>query len=104
MTKLVMGAAASLILLAAARHADSQSASPTPSTARTAVCAMSNPGYSGWCRQNVDVPAGKSARAACAAVVACLNNPQCVAKTYCNATPVRGGWRLEKVERPSAPR
>jgi hypothetical protein len=102
MTKRVMVSAASLLLLAAALHGRSQSASPTPSSARTVTCAMSNPGYSGWCRQNVDVPAGKSARGACAAVVACLNNPQCIRKSYCNSTPVRGGWRLERVERPAA--
>jgi hypothetical protein len=101
MIRKMMGAAASVLWLAAARDVQPQSASPTPSAARAVTCAMSNPGYSGWCRQNVDVPAGKSGRAACAAVVACLNNPQCVTKTYCNATTVRGGWRLEKVE--SAP-
>lgn len=100
----VAAAAASLVSLAGAKDGASRTESPTPSSSRTVVCAMSNPGYSGWCRQNVDVPAGKSGRAACASVVGCLNDPQCIVKTYCNATPIRGGWRLERVERPPAAR
>lgn len=93
---LARAAAAFLLIWCAAPP----SARPAADAAKasTVTCAFSNPGYSGWCRQSVAVPSGKTGRAACTDVLTCLNNAQCV-RTYCNATSVRGAWRLEKVTR-----
>lgn len=91
---------AALLLTLLAAYATSGEPTPPPasSSGRTVTCALSNPGYSGWCRQSVAVPAGSTPRRACREVLACLNDERC-AKNYCNQTQVRGGWRLEKVER-----
>jgi len=63
----------------------------------TVTCAFSNPGYSGWCRVTEPLGAGKRARGVCAQVLTCLNDVRCT-RTYCEATTIRGGWKLEKVE------
>lgn len=63
----------------------------------TVTCAFSNPGYSGWCRATEPLAAGVSPRGVCRGVLGCLNDARCV-KTYCNATTIRGGWRLESVQ------
>jgi hypothetical protein len=63
------------------------------------TCAFSNPRYSGWCRVTEDVPEGTKPESVCQDVLSCLNEVSCT-KTYCNATEVRGGWRLETVEAP----
>lgn len=91
---------AALFLSLAGAFATSGQPTPTPASSggRTVTCAFSNPGYSGWCRQSVAVPAGSTPRRACREVLACLNDERC-AKNYCNQTQVRGGWRLEKIER-----
>lgn len=89
-----------LVLVAMARDGGAPSGSPSDSGS-SVTCAFSNPGYSGWCRQNVDVPKGRSARAACSSVLSCLNDLRCT-KTYCDATTIRGGWKLAKIERPGA--
>lgn len=68
----------------------------TPTSGRTATCALSNPGYSGWCRVTESIPKNSSAAAVCQNVIRCLNDLRC-AKTYCNATTIRGGWKLEAV-------
>jgi hypothetical protein len=65
------------------------------------TCALSNPAYSGWCRVTEAVPADSTPAAVCASVLACLNDTACT-RTYCNATEIRGGWKLEKVEPGSA--
>lgn len=100
-----------LLLLLGAAAADSASSAqasdppPTPGrpAARTVTCDFSNPGYSGWCRVTKQLGGGKRARGFCAQVLTCLNDGRCI-KTYCDATTIRGGWRLEKVETtPKAP-
>jgi hypothetical protein len=71
--------------------------SPTPGAATTVTCDFSNPGYSGWCRVTKQLQPGKRPRSFCSQVLACLNDVRCI-RTYCNATTIRGGWKLEKVE------
>ncbi|MGE5813650.1 MAG: hypothetical protein ACM36C_04115 [Acidobacteriota bacterium] len=57
-------------------------------------CTFSNPRYAGQCVEQVTPAEKQTPVQACRAILDCLNNSQCV-KTYCNATTVRGGWRLE---------
>jgi len=64
---------------------------------QTATCSFSNVRYSGWCRSTENIPEGSTADEVCQRVLNCLNDTGCT-KTYCNATDVRGGWKLEKVE------
>ena len=71
-------------------------APPQDSTPK-ADCAFSNPGYSGWCRQTVPLPAGTTPQAVCEAVLSCLNGNACEAN-YCNAGNLRSGWRLEEAK------
>lgn len=71
--------------------------STTPGAAPTVTCDFSNPGYSGWCRVTKQLRPGKRPRGFCSQVLACLNDVRCI-RTYCNATRIRGGWKLEKVE------
>src|SRR5262245_35910188 len=61
------------------------------------TCAFSNPRYSGWCRVTEDVAQASTPEGVCQNVLSCLNAVSCT-KTYCNATEIRSGWRLEKVE------
>src|SRR6266566_6829500 len=42
-------------------------------------------------------PGGQALAGFCAQVLSCLNDVRCI-KTYCNATTIRTGWKLEKVE------
>jgi hypothetical protein len=63
----------------------------------TATCIFTNPAYSGSCTQSTPIAAGSTAAQACQSVLSCLNNVQCE-KTYCNATTVRGGWKLESAK------
>jgi hypothetical protein len=82
--------------------ADRAVGSPPPNAnAPTADCAFSNPGYSGWCRETVPMPAGKTPKQVCEAVLSCLNGNACPSN-YCNAGTNRSGWRLEEAK-PSAP-
>jgi len=67
---------------------------PNPSETYTVECRLSNPAYSGYCGVSEKVSRKVSPSAACRNVLSCLNNSQCV-KTYCNATTIRGGWKLE---------
>ncbi len=74
-------------------------ASPVPSpppAPQAATCSFSNPVFSGFCRVTPKVPAGGSAKKACLGVLACLNDTRCI-HTYCNATTIRVGWKLESV-------
>jgi hypothetical protein len=64
---------------------------------QTVTCSFSNPGYSGWCRQNAPVPKDGTPDQVCQGILNCLNDTQCNA-TYCDATQLRGGWKLEQVE------
>ena len=92
-----------LILLFAAVAAESasstQASSPStaPGAAQTVTYDFSNPGYSGWCRVTKQLRPGERSRGFCSRVLTCLNDVRCI-RTYCNATTVRGGWKLEKVE------
>ena len=43
---------------------------------------------------NVDVAEGSSPAQACQSVLQCLNDVDCL-KTYCQATTIRSGWKLE---------
>ena len=76
-------------------------ATPKPSETYTVECAFSNPAYSGHCGVSEKVPGRLSPGAACQNVLSCLNNSQCT-KTYCNATTIRGGWKLESAKRQQA--
>lgn len=64
---------------------------------RSVTCELSNPAYSGWCRVTEAIPKGGTPAGVCEGVASCLNNPACVVRTYCNATTIRGGWKLESI-------
>ncbi len=59
-----------------------------------ASCVFTHPAFSGKCTENVEVAEGSSAADACSAILVCLNDIRCT-KTYCSATTLRGGWKLE---------
>ncbi|HEY7112382.1 MAG TPA: hypothetical protein VIA45_05565 [Thermoanaerobaculia bacterium] len=80
-------------LLALARIA----AARPPEAPKRVTCSFSNPAYSGYCRETADVPKNGTGNAVCADILACLNDNACI-KTYCQATTVRGGWKLESVK------
>jgi hypothetical protein len=80
-----------------ASSSPSSSPSPAPGVASTVTCDLSNPGYSGWCRVTQRLRKGVRPRGFCSQVLACLNDSRCI-RTYCNATTIRGGWKLESVE------
>lgn len=91
MRRLLLAAALTLAPAASPAPARIQDAPPPP---RTATCVFTNPSYSGQCVETADVPSGGSAQTACESILRCLNDPGCV-KTYCRATEIRSGWRLE---------
>jgi len=62
-----------------------------------ATCVLSNPAFSGSCTQTTPLSPGSTAATACASVLQCLNEVNCL-KTYCNATTVRSGWKLESAK------
>ena len=91
-------AAAAVLLAVAAIRGRAASAAPGNSqSGATATCVFTNPAYSGKCTQTTAIPAGSSPTQACQSVLACLNDAQCI-QTYCNATTVRGGWKLESAK------
>jgi len=49
------------------------------------------------CVENVDVAEGSSPAQACQSVLQCLNDVDCL-KTYCQATTIRNGWKLESAK------
>ena len=83
-------ALAAMMILAGRR---SSPARPEPSGPQ-ATCVFTNPAYSGKCTQTTPLTQGATPAQACQAVLDCLNNTECL-KTYCNATTVRTGWKLE---------
>jgi hypothetical protein len=91
-------AAASLLsVLALAVFAARVAPSVTPSaSARTVTCELSNPGYSGWCRVSEKLSSQTTPASVCEGVLRCMNDVSCI-KTYCNATTLRGGWKLEGI-------
>ena len=44
-----------------------------------------------------DVAEGSTPQQACQAILSCLNNVDCL-KTYCSATTIRTGWKLESAK------
>jgi hypothetical protein len=86
--------AAVLLTLGFARGS-SWASDPTPGP--QATCVLSNPAFSGSCTQATPLAPGVTAAAACANVLQCLNDVNCL-KTYCNATTVRSGWKLESAK------
>lgn len=78
---------------AAARHATTAAAETAETY--TVECTFSHPSYTGRCTVTEETPGSLAPRAACVRILACLNDTRCSTKTYCNATTIRGGWRLE---------
>ena len=74
-------------------------AAEPPAPTANETCVLSNPAYSGKCTVTVDVPKGSTGLAACREVLGCLNDSRCL-RTWCNATTVRGGWKLESPAEP----
>jgi hypothetical protein len=70
--------------------------------AGTAKCTFSNPAYSGSCVEAADVPEGSTPGAVCGTILACLNDTMCT-RTYCQATTIRSGWKLDKAEDAETP-
>jgi mono/diheme cytochrome c family protein len=66
-------------------------ATPAP---RSALCAFSSPGFPGRCTETADIREKLSPGDACEEILACLNGAGCI-KTYCGATTLRGGWKLD---------
>jgi hypothetical protein len=56
-------------------------------------CVFEHPRYVGSCVEAVTPRDDQTHLQACQAIIACLNNPQCVT-SYCQATTLRGGWTL----------
>jgi hypothetical protein len=67
-----------------------------------ASCVFTHPAFSGKCTENVDVAENSSADAVCSVILDCLNDVRCT-KTYCSATSLRGGWKLESVSLKATP-
>ncbi len=67
-----------------------------------ADCVFSHPAFSGKCTETVEVAAGSTAKDACSVVLECLNDIRCT-KTFCSATTLRGGWKLDSAGSRSEP-
>lgn len=80
-----------LLALSASLHGAAQA----PEGAYTVECVFSNPAYSGRCTVSEETPKAATPRKACETILSCLNDTRCT-KTYCNATTIRGGWKLEE--------
>ena len=88
-----------LLLLSPTRAVGSP---PTTDEGPKADCAFSNPGYSGWCRVTINMPAGATPLQACTYVEGCLNGNACPYNYCSGANDIRSGWRLEEAK-PSKP-
>lgn len=86
-------AAAVLLLVAHRGSPAGQDAAP----AVQATCVFSNPAFAGKCTETAAVAQGSTPTQACQAILQCLNNVDCL-KTYCQATTVRTGWKLESAK------
>ena len=64
---------------------------------RKATCVFTNPAFAGKCVENADVADGSSPAQACESILQCLNDVDCL-KTYCQATTIRSGWKLESAK------
>lgn len=63
----------------------------------TVACTFTHPAYSGACRESVSSAKTVPPAKACQEILDCLNAPSCT-RTYCQATTIRGGWRLESAK------
>ena len=73
------------------------SPAPAVAAAPAATCVFTNPAFAGKCTQNADLAQGGSPQQACESILRCLNDTACL-KTYCQATTIRSGWRLESAK------
>ncbi len=79
---------AALVLFLAARG---PAAPPPPPSAS---CVFTNPAFAGKCVEDASIAPGRSPLQTCETILRCLNDVQCL-KTYCQATTIRTGWKLE---------
>jgi len=87
-----------ILLLLAISLSGPAAGGPMAPVARPALaCVFEHPRYVGSCTEEVTPQENQTHVQACQAVLACLNNPQCV-KSYCQATTLRGGWTLVSPE------
>jgi hypothetical protein len=94
----ILGIVAAAFLVAAAPSPSPAGLLPSGgSPSPKATCVFTNPGFSGKCVENADVPEGSSAMQACQSILQCLNDVDCL-KTFCDATTIRGGWQLESAK------
>lgn len=68
----------------------------SPDKPPTVTCAYSHPSFSGFCRETKAIPPGGSSEEICRDILKCLNEVACT-QTYCEATTIRGGWKLESI-------
>lgn len=59
-----------------------------------ASCVFRNPSGAERCTETADIRQGSSPHEVCEEILRCLNNEGCI-KTYCQATTIRRGWKLE---------
>jgi hypothetical protein len=86
------------VLLAGARGVLEARADPEPAGTYVVECSFSHPAYSGRCGVSETTPRSTPPKEACEAILSCLNDSRCSGKTYCNATTLRGGWKLEEAK------
>jgi hypothetical protein len=86
--------AALLLLLLASTGGRSATPAPQPATA---TCVFTNPAFAGKCVETAEVGEAGSPQQAGGSILACLNDTRCL-KTYCQATTIREGWRLESAK------
>ena len=67
---------------------------PPPPPSAQATCVFTNPAFAGKCVEKAEVGEGSSPAQACQSILQCLNDVGCL-KTYCQATTIRSGWKLE---------
>jgi len=91
MKKLIRLGLVAAALLASTPARTQDAAPPAP---QNATCTFVNASYSGKCVETAQIPSGSSPAQACESILRCLNDVGCV-KTYCQATTIRNGWRLE---------
>jgi hypothetical protein len=89
--------AAVVLFCVAHRGSTAAAAAQGASPAAQATCVFTNPAYSGKCVETTSVQGGSSAQQSCEVILQCLNNVDCL-KTYCQATTVRTGWKLESAK------
>ena len=89
--------AAAFLVLGVLLPAGGERAAAQSESARTVTCSFSHPSYSGFCRETRPVPNNGAPAAVCGDLLRCLNDVRCV-ETLCQATTIRGGWKLERVE------